>query len=526
MPAPTGVSVLDGMLNGGLPDNRVTLLIGGPGSGKTTLAMQYLIEGLERGERCLFVSTEQTPSELRDSFAPYNFDLDHELLTIKTIHATSGRTIEQEAEEPRMVLGSLVDEERYDEADEFPEDHSAAAFGRYRTPFTGEGIQDALLEHGPCDRVVFDSISGLEVMADDPRVYRRSVLDIIRLFTDGFGATTLFTAEEPADGRDDFVGSGGMLQFNTHGVIELSREQVDGDFHRFIQVQKMRGVDHATQAFELEFHYEGVHVVPESRTPSSTLVPNETLSTGINGLDRLCGGGLIAGGTALLDHDGRASVYPVVANILIESIRRGQAIVLLPPSSLEPSHLDALVAERVGSVRELLAADRLFVLDLGGSWDEYGYNVFAISDFERGLRQMFGGLSTLVSWKMKRIFKRINQRRSGQTALSVVFTEAMLQEFSPNEVRQLHQWAKKNLFVPNDTVLFVQNPAVMDESLSENFVLDAQQMLRTWIHENGLQYLKLEKSPTGQLGSSKLLEHVDYPPYIRVQRSRSADTGA
>lgn len=137
---------------------------------------------------------------------------------------------------------------------------------------------------------------------------------------------------------------------------------------------------------------------------------------------------------------------------------------------------------------------------------------------------MVGGLNMLVSWKMKRIFKQINERRAGRPALSVVYTEAMLQEFSPNEVRQLHQWAKKNLFVPKDTVLFVQNPDVMDQTLSEYFVLDAQQVIKTWIHENGLQYVKLEKSPMGQLSSSKLVEHVDYPPYVRVQRTHGRTT--
>ena len=522
MPTPTGVSVLDDMLNGGLPENRAVLFIGGPGTGKTTLAMQFLQEGLERDEKCLFISTEQTPGELRDSFAPYNFELDHELLSVNTIHARPGATIEEEGSQ--MVLDTLADAGAAGET-AFGGGESPAgmgrSFGRFRTPFTSEEIQEALMRYGPVDRVVFDSISGLEVLTEDTQIYRRCILDFIRLFTDEFGATTVFTAEEGGHPDDGPIRPSGMLQFNTHGVIQLWREQVNGDYHRFVQIKKMRGVDHATQAYEMEFDPQGVHLVPENRTASSTISSDEALRTGISGLDHLCGGGLISGGTALLDHDGRANVNPIVANTIVESVRADQVIVLIPPSSLEPTQLDRLIAERVGSVRELLENDRLFVLDLSGSWDAFGHNVFGITDHERLVRRVFGGLSTLVSWKMKRIFKKINTRRAGRPALSVVFTEAMLQEFGPNEVRQLNQWAKKNLFIPTDTVLFVQNPAVMEESLSEFFVLDAQQMLRTWIHENGLQYVKLEKSPVGQLGSSKLVEHVDYPPYVRVQRKRS-----
>ncbi|MFB6304876.1 MAG: RAD55 family ATPase, partial [Haloferacaceae archaeon] len=62
----TGEPVLDGMLRGGLPENRAVLVTGGPGTGKSTLAMQFLQAGLERGETALYVSTEQTIEELRD----------------------------------------------------------------------------------------------------------------------------------------------------------------------------------------------------------------------------------------------------------------------------------------------------------------------------------------------------------------------------------------------------------------------------------------------------------------------------
>lgn len=521
MPTSTGISVLDGMLNGGLPDNRAFLLIGGPGTGKTTLAMQFLQDGIERGEECLFLSTEQTPDELRDSLAPYDFDIEHENLTVRTLHATLGSTLEDV--EKQLVLDTLRDEHPGGTAESA--EHAPPSFGQFLTPFTSQDIQEAIKEYGPCDRVVFDSISGLEAMTEDTQVFRRAVLDFIRLFTDRFGATTVFTAEETSGPvLDERSGTSRLLQFNTHGVIRLWQEQVDGDYHRFIQIKKMRGVDHATQSFEMEFDNQGVHIVPEARTPSASITQYASLSTGIGGLDWLCGGGLLEGGTALLEHDGRANVNTIVTNIIIESVRQGQTIVLLPPSSLDPGQLDTMIAERVGSIGELLDDDRMFVLDLSGSWDVYDYNVFTIREYERTLRQMFGGLNTLVSWKMKQIFKKINQRRAGAPALSVVYTEAMLQEFSPNEVRQLHQWAKKNLFVPNDTVLFVQNPGVMEETLSEFFVLDAQQMLKSWMHDNGLQYIKLEKSPKGHLGSSRLVEHVSYPPYVRVQRSTRENT--
>lgn len=512
------------MLAGGLPEERAVLLIGGPGTGKSTLGMQFLQDGIERGESCLFVSTEQRPDELADSFAPYDFDLEDENLAIETVHATLGETLEDEQTE--LVLDSLGERGSMNNGAEQPftrgSEGGDRTFGPFSTPFEQESVSAVLEEYAPCDRVVFDSVSGLEAMAEDPQVFRRAVLDFIRLFTERFGATTLFTAEEMGQQIAEGVGTSGMLQFNTHGVIRLWREQVDGDFHRFVQVRKMRGVNHETRAYEVEFDPRGVHVVPERWTPASSVTEQEPLRTGISGLDALCGGGLVQGGTALLEHDGLADVNPLVVNMLVEAVRRDDALVLLPPSNLEPDRLDRLISERIGSIESLLKDDQLFVLDLVGNWTQYDYNVFSITDRDRLLRSIFGGSELLMSYQMKRIFRAMNSRRGEKQALIITYTDAMLQELTPKEIRRIHQWGKKKLFYPEDTVLFVQNPRVMQEQLSEFFVLDSQQVLRTWMHDRGLQYVKLEKSPMGHLGSSKLVKHVEYPPYVRIQQSHSA----
>jgi KaiC/GvpD/RAD55 family RecA-like ATPase len=103
-----GDPVLDEMLGGGVPASRAVLVTGGPGTGKSTLAMQFLQSGLAAGEDCLYVSTEQTIDELRDAFASFSFDVDHEHLTFASVHATLGRTIEADDE---VVPESLDDEE-------------------------------------------------------------------------------------------------------------------------------------------------------------------------------------------------------------------------------------------------------------------------------------------------------------------------------------------------------------------------------------------------------------------------------
>src|SRR5687767_6645627 len=72
----TGISVLDDILAGGIPERRLYLVEGDPGSGKTTLALQFLLEGVRRGERCLYVTLSETTDELQAVAASHGWSLD------------------------------------------------------------------------------------------------------------------------------------------------------------------------------------------------------------------------------------------------------------------------------------------------------------------------------------------------------------------------------------------------------------------------------------------------------------------
>ena len=218
MSVPSGSETLDQILDGGLPEDRTVLVTGGPGTGKSTLAMQFLAEGISRGEDCLYISTEQTFEELADAFADFNFDLEDENLTVTSLHATPGQTVDS-GDERELTLETL--------------EGGKMLGGDYSAPFESKYITQYLQRFAPADRVVLDSVSGLSAIGEDQDVFRRTLLDFIRLLNDEFGATAVMTAEEsqPDLNRQDVktVAASDAVQFNAHGVLRLWRENIGGD---------------------------------------------------------------------------------------------------------------------------------------------------------------------------------------------------------------------------------------------------------------------------------------------------------
>jgi circadian clock protein KaiC len=474
MPVSTGSDNLDRLLDGGLPEERTVLVTGGPGTGKSTLAMQFLQDGLAAGEECLFVSTEQRMDELQDSFADFAFDLDHENLTITTLHATPGYTMEGD-DQRELTLETL--------------DGGTMLGGDYSAPFESEYVVQHLRQFGPVDRVVLDSVSGLSAIGESQDVFRRTILDVIRLVNDEFEATALFTAEEsqpdPVRGDVKTVAASDAVQFNTHGVLRVYRERVDGDYHRFIEVVKMRGVDHDTRVYEVNFSERGIRISPRQRTQSVEFVPDDFLTTGVPGLDDLLGGGIVEGGTMLFEHDGQASSHSVLTNVLSEAVADGKAVTFVPPVELPPRRLEEIISNRVGDMDELMNEDRFFLVDFANIWENTRRNVFKPQEHDD---------------HPTTVFRTIDDRRGDREMFSALNVEAQLPALTNDEIRQLRFWQEENFYLPGDTSIYFFNPATLSDELAAFYRNGAWQILRTWIEETGLQYLTVEKSPAGYLG--------------------------
>jgi len=257
----SGIPELDTILRGGFPNHRVCLVEGVPGSGKTTLAFQFLLEGIRNRESGMYVTFSESEGELQQVAQSHGWSL--EGLTLLEIGALSEK---------------LLPDEQYTVF------HPAEV----ELNQTTQRVIDQVNRTKP-RRVVIDSLSEIRLIAREPLRYRRQVLALKEILSK-CGCTVLFL-EDRTSGQDM------LLESIAHGVILLEREQAEyGGIRRKLQVVKMRAVDFMDGYHDFTIRRGGLQVFPRlvaSRTRSSDRSASAgTLSSNDAELDALMGSGL------------------------------------------------------------------------------------------------------------------------------------------------------------------------------------------------------------------------------------------
>lgn len=263
----TGIPGLDDILQGGLPRGHLYLFEGEPGTGKTTLGLHFLLDGLAAGESGLYVTLSETAAELKDVARAHGWDLDV----------------------PGADVFELVD----------PQDLSPEAEQSIIHPAelelnqTVQGVM-ARVEKTRPRRVVFDSLSEMRLLAQDPLRYRRQVLALKHFFA-RHGCTVLML--------DDLSAATGDMQLRSiaHGVIWL--QQLVGEYgadKRYLRVAKMRGIGFRSGEHDFTLTTGGIEVFPRlvAAEHHKAFRP-ENVSTGNDRLDDALGGGLARGSNTL-----------------------------------------------------------------------------------------------------------------------------------------------------------------------------------------------------------------------------------
>lgn len=288
-----GVPGLDTILHGGLPPGRLYLLEGQPGSGKTTLSLQFLLEGVKVGDRCLYVTLSETAEELRQVASSHKWDLHGiDLFELSSVEG---------------VLG---------------EGQTQSVFHSWEVEL-GETIRliKQEVERLEPKRVVFDSLSELRLLAQDPLRYRRQVLALKQFFAPR-GATVLFIDDLTSEGRDRDT----HLHSISHGVLTLERFAMEfGAARRRMQVQKMRGATFIAGYHDLNIRTGGLEVYPRLVAADHHVgFSGEAVLSGVPHLDELLGGGFIRGTSTLLTGPAGAGKTTLALQYVGAACRRGE----------------------------------------------------------------------------------------------------------------------------------------------------------------------------------------------------------
>jgi circadian clock protein KaiC len=292
--AATGIAGLDDVLAGGLPMRRLYLLQGLPGVGKTTLGLQFLMEGARRGERVLYITLSETEEEIRQVAASHGWSLEnvdlHELSSMdRLLKADDENTLYAPADvELKETVKILLEE----------------------------------VERTRPTRVVFDSLSEIRLLAQSESRYRREIL-LLKQFFIGRNCTVLLL-DDHAPGAEQQVAS------LVHGVLQL--EHVDRDYggdRRRLRVAKMRGAVFRSGYHDFTVRTGGLEVFPRlvaAEHPAKAT--GDQLRSGLAGLDHLLGGGLDRGTATLLVGPAGTGKSAVATQLAVAAAERGEIAAL------------------------------------------------------------------------------------------------------------------------------------------------------------------------------------------------------
>lgn len=292
--ARTGIEGLDHILVGGLPRNRVYLVQGDPGVGKTTLGLQFLLEGVRAGESVMYITLSETGDELKAVADSHGWD-------ISKVH----------------IYEQLVGEEELTEED-------STVFYPAEIEL-GETIREMLraVERIRPQRVVLDSLSEIRLLAQSTLRYRKQILALKQFFA-GRNVTVLFLDDRTSEINDL------QLQSVPHGVIELERyTPMYGAARRRMQLVKIRGLNFRDGYHDFSIITGGIVVYPrlvaaEHRQP----VLHEQISSNLADLDTMLGGGVDRGTSTVIMGPAGSGKSALGSQYALAAATRGERVAM------------------------------------------------------------------------------------------------------------------------------------------------------------------------------------------------------
>src|SRR5213082_4059632 len=289
----SGIEGLDDILSGGLPRDCFYLVQGDPGSGKTTLALQFLLEGVRLGEKVFYITLSETKKELLKVARSHGWSLGKipvlDLSAVENLLRPEAQTTVFHPSEVELAKVSQL-------------------------------LLDEVRKARPA-RVAFDSLSEFRLMAETALRYRRQLLTLKQQFAK-FKSTVLLL--------DDKMNKRGVIDPHvlslTHGVIDMEQLSPDyGTSRRRLRVSKLRAVKFREGYHDYIIATGGLRVFPRMIAAGHhTRFQHKPVSSGIAGLDSLCGGGLDRGTTTLILGQAGSGKSTLVLQFAVQMAKQGE----------------------------------------------------------------------------------------------------------------------------------------------------------------------------------------------------------
>jgi len=315
---PTGIEGLDEITSGGLPRGRATLLMGGPGSGKTVLALQTLVNGArDYGEPGIFVAFEESAARIVANAATFGWNL------------------------PALQRRQLFFLDALPPVELLP----AGSFDL-------QGLLAALdgkLKAMKARRIVFDSVDILLNLLGDPAAERREVWRLHEWLLSR-GLTALITTKiGPGSAAEKY----GFMQFMVDCAVALNQEVVAGVSQRSLRVLKYRGSEFAENESPLLIGSRGVEVASQSVGQAWAPVSTERVSTGVQRLDAMLAGGYFRGSSVLVTGSPGTAKTTLAGAFAAAAGQRGEKVLFVTFDSEPDEVVRNLASVRIGLAREV-----------------------------------------------------------------------------------------------------------------------------------------------------------------------------